>query len=214
LLARPHQKNNNKLMRKGTRYVVGGAAIIAVALAVICLYPSSKLSPPFITIRYVQPDAAPEALKQMNKSARAVYSPKPYFLWASNHTSATLHLNASRVQIRFGDFWSNNPPDSPLIEGPRFSSSQNIFTTAIAPHQAMYGYARLTAFEPTGPWRIKFSISEELIGLRKISEGMKGSITALLKEHRIEPPFRKGQGFQQTVGEITSEELPATKSGN
>jgi hypothetical protein len=192
--------------------VVGGAATIAVALAVICLYPSSKLSPPFVTVRYVQPDAAPEVIKQTNKSGLAVYSPKLYLFWASNHTSAILHLNASRVQIRFGEFWSNSLPDSPLVEGPRFSTSQYIFTTGLAPHQAAYGYVRLTLFEPADPWRIKFSISEELIGLRKISAGMKGSFTALLKEHRIEPPFRKGQGFQQTVGEVTSEELPTAKS--
>ena len=63
-------------MRRGTRYVVGGAATIAVALAVISLYPSSKLSPPFVTVRYVQPDAAPEVIKQTNKSGLAVYSPK------------------------------------------------------------------------------------------------------------------------------------------
>jgi len=201
-------------MRRGTRYVVGGAATIAVALAVISLYPSSKLSPPFVTVRYVQPDAAPEAIKQTNKSELAVYSPKLYLFWASNHTSAILHLNASRVQIRFGEFWSNSLPDSPLVEGPRFSTNQYIFTTGLAPHQAAYGYVRLTLFEPADPWRIKFSISEELIGLRKISAGMKGSFTALLKEHRIEPPFRQGQGFQQTVGEVASEELPTAKSEN
>ena len=198
-------------MRKGTRYVVGGTATIAVALAVICLYPSSKLSPPLVTVRYVQPDAAPEAFKHTN-SELAVYSPKLYLFWASNHTSALLHLNASRVQIRFGEFWSNSPPDSPLVEGPRFSTNQYIFTTGLAPHQAAYGYVRLTLFEPADPWRIKFSISEELIGLRKISAGMKGSFTALVQEHRIQPPFRKGQGFQQTVGEVTSEELPTAKS--
>ena len=200
-------------MRKGTRYVIGATATVAVALAVICLYPGSKLSPPLVTLRYVQPEETPEALKQMfgNRSALAVYSPKLYLFWASNHSSATLHLNASRVQIRFGEFWSNSPPDSPLGEGPRFSSNQYIFTTALAPHQAAYGYVRLTLFEPADPWRIKFSISEELIGLRKISAGMKGSFTALLKEHRIEPPFRKGLGYQQPVGEVTSEELPTAK---
>jgi hypothetical protein len=208
-------------MRKGLLFLLPVAATIALAVAATIYMAhreasSLQLTP--MTIRYVQPGSVRKETAQENRDSLPQQMPnKPpedpgtHTFWFSNHTARILHLSLSVIEIRIGGCWTNYAPGMSMPEGPRFRT-QNGWTTRLNPHGSAYGFIKATDFPRQGPCRIRFSASEELVGVRRFPAEARSFVAGLVVFHSFVSPFQRGQIYLGRARDVVSEEFFVTAS--
>jgi len=112
-----------------------------------------------------------------------------------------------------GTVWTNYPlvDDMPAL---RFPEGNAIYTTSLHPHAAAPGIVQEFAMPQTNPWRFRVSVSENLLGWRYLLAGIRESLSAVFKEHRVQNPFPRGLGYLGEPREIVSEEIDLNTASN
>jgi hypothetical protein len=190
-----------------------GTAVIAVATVLWIVRRDSTLSSVPITIRYLGTNyfrretlsdkARHPSPYNPGEAAHEVDSGLP--LWITNHTGKILDLSISQVEVRVGTVWTNYPLPG-FMPSLRMPQGKYMWSTMLNPHAAAPAAVNF-AFPETVAWRMKLSVSENLVGVSYLCSGIKGFFSALLRDHILRNPFPKGIHYVGQPREVVSEEF-------
>lgn len=180
------------------------AAVILTGIAavlVVAVGDNVTVKNPPITFRYVKTG---EFNNQGYISTGTVF-------WATNHTSKTLFIALSAVEVKSGSNWlsqSRAPIQMEMLEFQPAGKPSPL--PYLDPHQAGYATLQL-ASEPTGgTWRVRARVQERLTGVPEMSARVKTFLGGILGRRSTSSrgnSFSKGMNFFGPPREVLSQEI-------
>jgi hypothetical protein len=190
---------------------VRSLTIVAVAVAAIAtlgvLLSADKLigTKPPISFRYVK----------TGKFNNGGYISFGTTFWATNHTSKTLAVGLSAIEVKAGSDWISPPRDVQLLlfRPPGKPLEQ----LELNPHEAGYATTELSGQPTGGTWRVKVSVQEKLRGFAQTRARIRLYVDLLERRLRtgntnapwnpLNPFYFYRRSFYGPVTEVVSQEI-------
>lgn len=178
-------------------------AVVAVSVFVLALRPRrlGVITADPIALRYIQTG-------EFNNGG---YTSSGTTFWATNHTSNTLMIHLSAIDVKNGSNWLTQSQPTRLISFQPQNAPYPLPT--LAPHGAGYGTLQLPGLSPGSIWRMKVHVAEQLTGPEAAVARVK-RYPSLLKV-RVQSgdtnipwtPFSPGFSFFGAGTEVVSQEI-------
>jgi hypothetical protein len=133
--------------------------------------------------------------------------------WATNHTTNTLLITLSAIEIKAGSNWTTQArPYKPL----QFRLPGSPFTESfLQPHAARYATVQLFGLQFGGIWRARVTVNEQLTGAARTTANLKKYPELLQRRYALGQtnipmnPFSTNISFFKRATEVLSQEVGA-----